>query len=373
MKAPLVSVCLPNLNTLPYLPERVDTIFGQTLRDWELVISDNYSDDGAWEFFQSLARKDPRVSIAQAPKEGMYANWNQCVKRARGEFVYIATSDDGMAPDCLEKLAAALARHKDCDVAHCPLIVVDEIGAPLPKHRAMDSALFERSAPELVNRPHVRRAPFDGLLCLLREHVYYSITETLIRRSLFSRIGSFESRWGSVSDFQWHMRVGLVASTVHVPDTWATWRIHPLQATAFSTVNKAEYDAKIEDMIRDAVQKSETHLAPAVLAGLRSHWLEWTREMMAYYGDLFARRSVRDRRLYQMSRLFNGGTAARHEVIRRVCGKPKWPDIAPLAMQRWLVSLGIGPVLVSEVGENIDPDGRQGSQESPEVSPEAIG
>jgi glycosyltransferase involved in cell wall biosynthesis len=345
MQAPLVSVCLPNLNTLPYLQERVDTIFNQTLSDWELIISDNYSDDGAWEFFQELAQKDQRVIAAQAPRAGMYANWNECVRRAHGEFVYIATSDDGMAPDCLEKLAAALERHEDCDVAHCRLIVVDAAGGLLPQHRAMDLALFERSAPELVHRPHVRRAPYDGLLCLLREHVYYSITETLIRRSLFSRIGNFESRWGSVSDFHWHMRVGLVANTVHVPDTWATWRVHPTQATAAAILDMAEYDAKIDEMILDAVRRCEAMLPSSVAAGLNSYWLDWTRDMTAYYRELRVRATLA-RRLFQLTRVFNGPAPARNEVLRRLCGKSKWLDIAPNEFKRWLESQGLGPALL---------------------------
>src|SRR5688572_20016405 len=106
MSHPRVSICLPNLNTRRYLPERIETIVGQTYPDWELIVSDNYSDDGAWEFFEALASKDPRVDAAQAPRQGLYANWNRCIERARGEFVYIATSDDTMAPDCLEKMVA---------------------------------------------------------------------------------------------------------------------------------------------------------------------------------------------------------------------------------------------------------------------------
>jgi glycosyltransferase involved in cell wall biosynthesis len=47
MTDPLVSICLPNLNTRTHLQERVDTIFAQTYRNWELVVGDNYSDDGA--------------------------------------------------------------------------------------------------------------------------------------------------------------------------------------------------------------------------------------------------------------------------------------------------------------------------------------
>jgi glycosyltransferase involved in cell wall biosynthesis len=346
MSDPLVSICLPNLNTLPYLQERVDSIVGQKYANWELIVSDNHSDDGAWEFFEKLARRDNRVSIAQAPREGMYANWNRCLARARGELVYIATSDDGMAVDCLEKLVAALEQHPDCDVAHCPLVVVDEEGRPLENAWWRDG-LFGQSHPALVNRIHVRKAPYDGLLCLLGQQVYYSITEMLIRRSLFSRIGGFDSRWGAVSDFHWYMRVGLVTNTVHVPDTWASWRVHAKQATSFGDLYTIEHERKVEDMIQDAVRSCEAHLEPRVLAGLKSHWLEWTRGMRAYYSGLQHRAGVLDRRLFQVSQLLHGTAPARAEIIGRIFGKPKWSSVAPGEIQRWLESIGAGPVVVA--------------------------
>src|SRR5688572_30015367 len=170
MSGPLVSVCLPNLNTRAYLQERVDSILAQTYTNWELIVSDNYSDDGAWEFFQEVAGRDRRVLIEQAPRAGMYVNWNNCLRRASGEFVYIATSDDGMAADCLEKLVHGLQTHTRCDVAHCPLVVVDEHGVPLPDPW-WRRGLFARSFPELLDRMHVRRAPYDGLLCLSGQQV----------------------------------------------------------------------------------------------------------------------------------------------------------------------------------------------------------
>jgi glycosyltransferase involved in cell wall biosynthesis len=72
-----VSILLPNLNNRAYLDERVETILSQTLADWELVVVDNHSEDGAWEFFQKLAGKDDRVKISQAPREGMYPQLEQ--------------------------------------------------------------------------------------------------------------------------------------------------------------------------------------------------------------------------------------------------------------------------------------------------------
>jgi hypothetical protein len=292
---------------------------------------------------QDLAQKDTRVLNEQAPRAGMYANWNNGVRRARGEFVYIATSDDGMAADCIEKTVRALQRHPECDVAHCALIVVDETGTPI-SNTWWKRGLMARSFPDLFERPHVRRAPYDGLLCLSGDQVYYSITEMLIRRSLFSRIGLFETRWDSVSDVHWYIRVGLAADTVRVPDTWASWRVHPSQATASAALNTFEHDRKVDEMIADAFHVCEPYLAPAVRDGLNENWLEWTRQLRTYARGVNRRPRSGDRRLFQLSQVMHS-PAARREVVRRLVGGPKWPSQIPTQVQAWLESLGGGPVV----------------------------
>src|ERR1051325_6631619 len=130
--SPLVSVCVPNLNTYPFLRERFDTIFKQSLTDWELLVYDSYSQDGAWELIQEVGKTDPRIRVWQGPREGTPGSWTPCIKEARGKYVYIATSDDTMAPNCLERLAQALERHPDCDLAHCRLKMIDENGGDVP-------------------------------------------------------------------------------------------------------------------------------------------------------------------------------------------------------------------------------------------------
>ena len=255
MKSPLVSVCLPNLNTFPYLEERVDTIFAQTYDNWELVVSDNFSEDGAWPFFEKLARRDARVRISQAPREGLYPNWNNCIRAAQGEYVYIATSDDTMATDCLEKLVGAMESHPECDLAHCQLRMIDPQGK-IQEDGVSPNSIFALSSGDRLFQRHVRRAPFDGLLHMLGTIVYFSITQLLIRRSLFDKVGLFESRWGSIGDFNWEMRAGLVANTIHVPDTWGGFRVHPLQATARWNFASPEFFTKLEEMIDDALSRS---------------------------------------------------------------------------------------------------------------------
>ncbi len=252
MNAPRVSVCLPNLNNRPYLEERIATIEAQTFKDWELVICDNHSDDGAWEFFQELAKRDSRVLLSQEPREGMYANWNNCVRKARGEFVYVATSDDTMAEDCLEKMVKALDENPDCDLAHCPMKVIDQHGAPGRDWWTVSSH-FTKSSGIFLKQRHKRVAPFDGVLCLLGDNIYSSVTQLLIRRSLYDKVGLYKADWGSLGDFHWNLRAGLAASAVHVPDTWGGWRMHPSQATAAVGLNSPDHQAKIDAMIDDVL------------------------------------------------------------------------------------------------------------------------
>lgn len=105
---PRVSICLPTLNAKRFLEPRISTILGQTLANWELIACDSFSTDGTWEDLKELAGVDHRVRAFQVPRAGLYAGWNECLRRARGEYVYIATADDTMSHDCLGRMATAL-------------------------------------------------------------------------------------------------------------------------------------------------------------------------------------------------------------------------------------------------------------------------
>lgn len=320
---PRVSVCVPNLNTRPFLDERFQTIAAQTFRDWELLVYDSYSTDGAWEFIQEVAAREPRLRAWQGPRQGTPGSWTPCIREARGEYVYIATSDDTMPPDCLEKLVAALDAHPDCDIAHCRLKPIDHDGREVTAKTAWwtRGSTFALSSGPLIDRPHVRRAPFDGLLHLLGGSVYVSITQLLIRRSLFDRIGHFESTWGSIGDFHWAMRAGLVANTVHVPDTWGGWRLHAAQATAQVSLASTEHARKVDDMIDRAIEACGDLLPPARLQQI-ALWARHARDARAFSRDVAIRQRPHRRYRFIASRMLGGSAAAREHVSRRLLGRP---------------------------------------------------
>jgi hypothetical protein len=341
---PKVSICVPNLNTRPFLPERFQTIRDQSFQDYELLVYDSYSSDGAWEFICETAAQEPRMRIWQGPREGTPGSWNPCVREARGEYVYIATSDDTMPADCIEKLVAALDANPDCDLAHCPLRAIDENGEDVAEMRKWwsEASVFVQSSGPLLNSLHVRRAPFDGLLHLLGGSVYVSITQLLIRRALFDRIGGFESRWGSVGDFNWSMRAGLVANTVHVPGTWGGWRVHQSQATAGIGLGSPEHVRKIDDMIEHAIETSRENLSPTVWQHLASTWACDAKERRAFAREVQARANSRlKRRSFILWHFLTASTPAREYVKSHMSG-----GVASDWMRRCLDEAGYGPPLV---------------------------
>lgn len=224
----LISICLPNLNTRPFLEERMETILAQTVTDWELIICDSYSDDGSWEFFQKF-KGDRRIRMYQVPREGLYAGWNECLRRARGEYVYVATSDDTMEPCCLEKLMAPLEICRHIDIAVCDFQKIDEHGRAITWRPHYHSSAL---APWL-EVPSVRSGKMDFLLhAALGGTMWVTMASVMIRRCLLDRIGLFRVDLGSYADIEWTLRACLTTDVSWVPGRLATFRIHADQASS---------------------------------------------------------------------------------------------------------------------------------------------
>ena len=104
-----------------------------------------------------------------------------------------------MSPNCLEKMVAALDAHSECDICHTCLKVIDEQGKELPNF--WQQLLPAQFYGDLMYKFHIRYAPYDGILHCALYTVYTSLTQLLIRRSVFAKVGKFRTEWGPEGDF----------------------------------------------------------------------------------------------------------------------------------------------------------------------------
>ncbi|MES2695025.1 MAG: glycosyltransferase family 2 protein, partial [Verrucomicrobiota bacterium] len=116
---PLISVVLPVRDGAQVVTRAVESICGQTLRDWELVVVDDGSRDGTAEMLARLAQRDPRVRVVTQGREGIVAALNAGIAVARGELIARMDADDVAMPERLAAQAEFLRENRDVGVVSC--------------------------------------------------------------------------------------------------------------------------------------------------------------------------------------------------------------------------------------------------------------
>ncbi len=126
---PAVTVVVPNYNHARYLPARLDSIFRQTYRHFELIVLDDASTDNSREVLQPYADRGEIRLVANAQNSGSpFAQWARGAGLARGEFLWIAESDDSADPRLLERLVAVLGAHARVGLVYCQSQRMDPAG-----------------------------------------------------------------------------------------------------------------------------------------------------------------------------------------------------------------------------------------------------
>ena len=86
---PLFTIITAAYNAAATLPRLLDSLAGQTCRDFELIIQDGASKDDTVAMAESYRHKLPALSLASEPDTGIYDAWNKALSRVRGEWVLL--------------------------------------------------------------------------------------------------------------------------------------------------------------------------------------------------------------------------------------------------------------------------------------------
>ena len=91
MKKPLVSVIIPTYNSAGYIEEALESVFEQTLQDFEIIVVDDGSTDGTGEV---LRKYGDRIRYIYQENNGPASARNGGIRVARGEYIAFLDADD---------------------------------------------------------------------------------------------------------------------------------------------------------------------------------------------------------------------------------------------------------------------------------------
>lgn len=196
IRNPKLSVCIPTCNRPKLFKQAIESVLAQSFSDYELIVSDNASDDTTAAVITSL--KDSRiVHLRKEKRVGLVENWNSCLKAAKGPYITIFHDDDLMLPDNLSSKVGVLDRHRQMGLVHSNFNIIDEKGFTTKK-----AAHFINSQDFVEN----------GLSFLRKSLLGFNPVNppsAMIRKECFERLGGFSKKLQFTTDWEYWMRISM--------------------------------------------------------------------------------------------------------------------------------------------------------------------
>ncbi len=126
----ILTVAVPTCNGAGHLVEAIRSILSQDGVAFELLVSDDCSDDETVEVVRATAGDRARIEI-NSERLGLAGNWNRCVALARTPLVAIFHQDDVMSPGHLHAHEAAFAADERVGLVASAVVMIDEHSQPI--------------------------------------------------------------------------------------------------------------------------------------------------------------------------------------------------------------------------------------------------
>ena len=206
-----VSVVMPVYNCVTYIKESVDSILAQTFADFELLIIDDQSTDGTYEYLQTLT--DIRVQLIRKKQNSGYTvSLNIGLDLAKGEYIARMDGDDICFLNRLKEQVDFLNTYQDIMLCGTWFIL----------------------SPEKL----IRKFPLNNnqIKTAFLEYCAIGHPTVMFRNTLFKELRlSYDQTMEPAEDYDLWARILNVGKLANIPEVHLIYRIHDEQV---STVYK---------------------------------------------------------------------------------------------------------------------------------------
>lgn len=263
---PLISVVMPSYNSISLLQNAVRSVLSTRYPRMELIVVDDCSSDGSFEYLKQIEASDKRLRVIRNPqRSGPSLARNVGISDARGEYVAFLETDTEVDPDWLTEPVAVLradpsiaaVQSRCLDLLHRDRIV--SMGILLVPHTGWTVSVgFGKPAESYPDRPF---------------EVTCGAVGTVVRKRILVEVGGFDEKLvHNVDDIDLFWRIWLTGSSiVSVPESVTYhWGSKPQEVRAAVT-SRIESELHTSKMLRVFLKNYEAanvvrYLPVAVLA-----------------------------------------------------------------------------------------------------------
>ena len=120
---------MPVFNGSNYIRDALDSILEQDFKDFELIVTDNASEDDTAEIVEKYATKDARIKLVRNQKNiGAAANYNLGFEKSSGKYLKWCAHDDCLSPNFLSSCIDVLEANPDTSLAFANTMGITSTG-----------------------------------------------------------------------------------------------------------------------------------------------------------------------------------------------------------------------------------------------------
>jgi glycosyltransferase involved in cell wall biosynthesis len=270
----LVDIGIPTFGEPAFLVEAIESVFGQTLTEWRLTISENGPGAPAVAAAVERFSSDARVRhVSTGSNIGAAKNWTSLVQDGRAPYVALLNDDDVWEqPGFLARRVAFLEEHPDCAFVFSPCDCIDETGAVILR---FDVDLHEGVQPR---RSFLRR---------LYAHNLILAPTIVVRRTAYEAVGSEFNPDVLFFDYEMWLRIASLFEVGFLRGADARYRLHSASATR-------RHRSELADQRLVVLDAAESFLPPEVprLSRLQARYIAFLHSCLDHYANGERRQSL---------------------------------------------------------------------------------
>jgi glycosyltransferase involved in cell wall biosynthesis len=128
MIPPVLSIIVPNYNHCNFLEARFQSILNQSFKNYEVIILDDFSIDNSKEIIEKyrILFNNCRVLYNDHNSGSPFMQWDKGIREAKGEFVWIAESDDWCENSFIETILGKMITEPNIVLGYVQSIVIQD-------------------------------------------------------------------------------------------------------------------------------------------------------------------------------------------------------------------------------------------------------
>ena len=220
---PSVSVVIPNYNHAPYLRQRIDSVLQQTFEDFEVILLDDCSTDESRSIISEYANHARiRIEFNEVNSGSTFKQWKKGIGLARGDYIWVAESDDYADVRLLEKLVKILDEEPEVTFAYCRSFRVARDGQP---NGFADWYLAGLGAQRWTTDFRA-----DGLEACRQTFVHANsvpnASSVVFRRGVYERVGGVDESLVACGDWKLWVLMALEGKIAYLSEPLNSYREH---------------------------------------------------------------------------------------------------------------------------------------------------